>query len=432
MAVAPSTPDPARALLHRWFVQYNPAYLVSATLVLAGIWLLSRESAREASVLGQLAVAALAEVYALTLIGGAAFLVRVEQRRPAVMLALLAVLYQADLTMHVETCAYLGAVGWAAAAAWLALFAIKLRLLAWALRLTPSRSAWLVALLGGLALASLPLVLRRVSADDGAAVVAVAVLGVGALGACTARRVEGALGWDVRGRRALRATWATWAVLGLVHAAYWAFTHRLPLAPIAAAVALTAALRATRDRAVLGAVGATVAAAAAVAPGSLWVIAWMSAGALVIRARRSPLLPAAVPPTPPAEPYRAAAASTDPTAEPAPLGFGPSAHAHGLLVAAMALAYVGVWTSGWSGGPWPEHHLGLDLTLLAVAVAGALRSRRLLPLAPPALAAVHLGASRGVVSAPDTSGEWGALCVTIGFAVLLATLWRTRVRVRAH
>jgi hypothetical protein len=52
---AAETPSPTpeadawRRLMHRWFVEYNPLYLVSAMLVLGGIWLLSREAAACAS-----------------------------------------------------------------------------------------------------------------------------------------------------------------------------------------------------------------------------------------------------------------------------------------------------------------------------------------------------------------------------------------------
>ena len=55
-------------------------------------------------------------------------------RRPAVLLALLTVLYQGDLTLHTETCAYLGGVGIFASVAWLAMFVAKLYALAWALK----------------------------------------------------------------------------------------------------------------------------------------------------------------------------------------------------------------------------------------------------------------------------------------------------------
>src|SRR5690606_9630249 len=81
-----------RRLLHRWFVEYNPFYLLSATLVLGGMILTSRALAAGGGVYGQVGVAAIAELYASALIGGAALLTRIGQRRPAVMLAVLTVL----------------------------------------------------------------------------------------------------------------------------------------------------------------------------------------------------------------------------------------------------------------------------------------------------------------------------------------------------
>jgi hypothetical protein len=129
----PTPPIPTRerddlwqALLHRWFVVYNPTYLVSAVLVLGGMLTASRALSREDGIAGPLGVALVAELYACALIGGAALLVRIGQRRPAVMLALLTVLYQSDLTLHTETCAFLGTAGAIASAAWLALFVGKL------------------------------------------------------------------------------------------------------------------------------------------------------------------------------------------------------------------------------------------------------------------------------------------------------------------
>jgi len=124
-----------RKLLHRWFVEYNPLYLVSATLVLGGMILSSRGLAHEGSLYGEIGVAAIAELYALALIGGAALLMRLEHRRSAVMLALLTVLYQCDLTLHTETCPNLGTIGVVASAGWLALFVAKLVALGWAMKL---------------------------------------------------------------------------------------------------------------------------------------------------------------------------------------------------------------------------------------------------------------------------------------------------------
>ena len=120
-----ASPDPNadfwRKLLHRWLVQYNPLYLLSASLCLAGMILCSRGLAHGGSAHGELVVALIAEVYAGALIGGAALLTRIGQRRPAVMLALITALYQCDLTLHTEASACLGSVGVAASAVWAAL-----------------------------------------------------------------------------------------------------------------------------------------------------------------------------------------------------------------------------------------------------------------------------------------------------------------------
>jgi hypothetical protein len=137
-----------RRLFHRWFIEYNPLYLLSAALVLRGVNLLSMGLVRAGHLYAVLGGPAVAEVYAWALIAGAAILTRVGLRRPAVLLALIAVLYQGDLTLHTETCAYLGWVGWLASITWLVSFAAKLRALAWAMRLRVSRTAYLVPLLG--------------------------------------------------------------------------------------------------------------------------------------------------------------------------------------------------------------------------------------------------------------------------------------------
>ena len=115
-----TNPNPAasywRRLLYRWLIEYNPLYLLSAALVLGGMQLISRGLAEDGSLYQQVGVASIAELYAFALIGGAALLTRIGLRRPAVLLALVTILYQGDLTLHTETCAYLGWVGWLGAA----------------------------------------------------------------------------------------------------------------------------------------------------------------------------------------------------------------------------------------------------------------------------------------------------------------------------
>ena len=111
--------------------------------------------------------AAVAEAYAFALIGGAAQLMRLRLPRPAVILGLLAVLYQGDLTLHTETSAFLSRFGALASIAWVVIFIGKLYLLAWALKLKLSRSAILVPAFGAIGLALIPHLLRMATTEAG-------------------------------------------------------------------------------------------------------------------------------------------------------------------------------------------------------------------------------------------------------------------------
>ena len=204
-----------RRLFHRWFVEYNPLYIVSAALVLRGVNLLSH------AVNLQLGVPAIVELYAWSLIAGAAILNRAGLRRPAAMLSLLAVVYQGDLTLHTETCAYLGATGALASIVWLASFALKLFALARAMRLRVSRSAFAVPILGGSLLVVVPRLAQSVGPQMGGEIAASALFLVLAAGLWTSRTIEtrdllGEWGRTVL-RRATLAVWSIWAALFVVH-----------------------------------------------------------------------------------------------------------------------------------------------------------------------------------------------------------------------
>ena len=227
-------PAPRHPLLHRWFVQYNPLYLLSAALVLFGTHLLYRDLLAAGYLLGQLGVPAIAEIYAWALIGGAALLTRIELRRPAVLLALLAVLFQGDLTLLIETSVYLGGAGTVAVVVWLASFAAKLRALAWALRLELSRSAFVVPVLGALGLVAITRSASIFGPDTASVIVGAVTFAVVAAGLWTGRDVRSKVTLDAWGqtvlRRGLLATWTTWLVLSGMHVAFWATDHRVSCA----------------------------------------------------------------------------------------------------------------------------------------------------------------------------------------------------------
>lgn len=414
-----------RPLLHRWLVEHNPLYLLSAALVLGGLTLLETAAARSEETWAFLGVAAIAELYAIALIGGAAILVRRGQRRPAAMLGLLAVIYQGDVTLHVETCAYMGAVGKLAALLWLIIFVGKLYALAWALELRLSRSAILVPTLGAVGLAVLPHVLRVIDGGDArAALVSLWLFAIAAAVLFTRRDVGSAAGWDVRARRCVRATWAIWGGLALVHAAYWAFTYGFAPWMIVAAVPLLATRWATREWTVWARVVAVEGLAAIAAPSALWVIAAMGAAVMCLTAwlvhlgrveRVASKLPA--PPYRSFQPLHASGL--------VPLFRVDRGAKLRLLVGAAASAWLAAWTAGWSGGALPEHALWLDIALVATCVAPALIARRPYLAWPLVPLVAHLAWQAGWVR---TSLDWGVLLVTAGFVGLVGSVIATARR----
>ncbi|UJR84365.1 Hypothetical protein I5071_64440 [Sandaracinus amylolyticus] len=421
--VSPPEPEPERdedalrALLRRWLFEHNPVYLLSAMLVLGGLWLVSRDMAR-VSALGGLGVGAIAELYALALIGGAAFLWRRHERRAAVMLALLAAIYQCDPTLQVEIFSFLGGTGIAASSTWLVLFVVKLVALARALELRVSRSAMLVPVIGALGLAVLPQLFRATALEGRTSLTMLWVFALGATALWTSRRIESAHGFDVRGRRALTGTWALWGAGALAHVLYWGAELGVSLFALVPVATLLATRWAMRERAVWGLSAAALAGTMVIAPWQTWCVALMVACVLVLRAWRAPTerMQAVRAPRPP---YR----SVDEEAvHEVALGFGPASEIarRRLLVGALASTYVALWTFGHHAHGLPAHQLVLDVSLACLCVLAARRWRTWIPLAPIALTSAHAAAQRGWLVAPRGSFEWGATSIVLGF-VLLAT-----------
>jgi hypothetical protein len=430
-----------RRLLHRWLVQYNPLYLLSATLVLGGMILTSRGLAHEGSVYGEVGVAAIAELYAVALIGGAALLTRIGQRRPAVMLALLTALYQGDLTLHTETCAYLGSVGTWAAAAWLALFVAKLYALAWALKLELSRSAVLLASLGALGLAVLPQVLDRMDARGASAVIALWSFALASL--YPSQRVTSRGPLDPWGqtvlRRSIRAAWLMWGVLLGLHVLFWSTQHRLELEALVPVLPLLATRRIRNEARVWCGVVATLVIVALRSPELFAVSALVAAAALCLRALSGVLVRSGDTPvegsrhTTLQSPYRAFNAETTSAAvAPPPSMFGAPSDVQSiavgdraklrLLVGAGFALYLSVWTHGWTSGPWPAHVVALDLLMVTAVLLVVWRARVRFPLAPLAAASVHFIVQVRLIPAPRSLLQWGTAAMGLGFASLMIAL----------
>ena len=427
-------PMPAwRAVLHRWFVKYNPLYLVSATLVLYGVTLLMQTTSEEGGLFGQLSSTVVAEVYAWALIGSAAVLTRRGLWRPAVMLALVTALYQCDLTLQLERSVYLGTPGVVATALWLVSFAAKLRALAWAMRLRLSRSAFIVPVFGAVGAAAVPWILSECTARFATSAVGLIVFWIIVAGLWTRRtttslRAHSAWGREVK-RRSSRAVWAGWAAALLVHVVFLAEHGPSFDLSILVPVALVLACRALRsERQLWGWLTATLLLVRLFAPSHLAVTALMVATVLVLWAHRSPTLLSREVQL--QDPYRA-------TLEGPPrwpvwvLAPTSSAAVERLLAGAWTSLYLAAWTAGWDGGPWPEHVIWLDAAYLAGAALWMWRTRTANLLYPLGLSALHFVVSEQLVPTPQSELQWSLATIGAGFGMLALALgvsMRTRIR----
>jgi hypothetical protein len=441
-----------RALFHRWFVEYNPLYLLSAALVLAGCFLWSEGLARQPSVAAQLGVALVAELYALALVGGAALLTRIGLRRPAALLGLLFIVYQWDSTLHTETCAYLGAPGAWGAAIWFLLFVAKLGAVGWALRLKLARNAVTAAVIAAAGLAFGPRVLPELGGPNAGSALALWVFALFALyrpGAITTRFALDDWGRIVL-RRATRAAWLMSAALVGMHVFMWWKDHDVPLAALLLATPLFFVRRVRSEARVWMITAATLVVAASVRPEAFFAVALLAAAALGLRAL-DPTIRAWQQPAEPEGEMESAHAPVDANpaarspyrASPDMLGvthrasvervtpqITPGERAR-LITGAIFSLYLAAWTARWSHGPWPAHLFALDVAL-ALAVLALVRSTRWRwPLPPLVIAYGHLVVAEDLLPMPKTSIAWGETIVAIGFALLAGSLF-TSFRLRAY
>ena len=428
-------------LLHRWFVEYNPLYLVSAALVLVGVNALSGELVQRGFLLGQVGVPLIAEVYGWALIGGAALLVRIGLRRPAVMLALLATFYLCDLTMHTETCVYLGWVGPLAAGLWWLSFVGKLVALGRALQLRLPRAVLCGASLSAVGLAVVPRVLGALDARAGGAVVAVWVFAVFAFALFGWRDPTSTVPLDAWGhtvlRRALRATWAMWATLMLLHVLYWCSDRGIRPYVLVPVAPLLATRWFRREAWVWAAIVASLVFTVVVLPAHAWVAALLAAAALLLHALRRPTRAPSrgaharsgphrsVESRAPASrgPYRSTE-SWAPAAARAPVTFGLASRPalDRFVTGSIGATYLSLWTLGWTGGSWPAHVFSLDVGLAFAVVAAAWALRRRWPLATVAAPYLHYAVVAHLLRPPKGTLEWSIVSVSAGFVLLVACL----------
>jgi hypothetical protein len=427
----------ARRLMHRWFVEYNPLYLLSAMLVLVGLTLLSRAAADQGTAYAELGyVPIIAEGYAFSLIAGAALLTRIGHRRPAVMLGLLTVLYQGDLTLLTERQIHLGPTGKLAAAGWLIVFVVKLYALAWALKLRLSQSFVAVSLAFAGGLVVLPHYLSRSDATSKEAVVSgwifalLAALLWGRRGATSKVPLDA---WQRKVlSRSLLATWTMWATLAMLHVAFWAEEFHVRLHLLIPAAMLLSTRWMKREQTVWSTALGTLVAVARFAPGALSEVALMAAVVLVLRALVDATTTTQVAgATRRADGYRLPGGDETPPAEVLVQTLADPAARVRLLGGAMFAIWLSAWTRGWTGGALPAHVLALDLTLTLAAILFARKTRARAIFAPLSISYAHFAMQAGLVSPPSSSLQWGVTTIVTGFVLLIGSLvlgWKMRPR----
>ncbi len=430
-----------QTLAHRWFVQYNPLYLVSAAMVLVGVFLMSRGLSRTEGLMAELWLTGVTELYQVLLIGGAALLYRVGQRRPAVMLALLEAVYLGDLTFQTGVSPLLGTVGVVASAAWYALFLIKLRTLAWAVRVEVSWSTWLLISTGGAVLTVTPHLLYATGKDANMQLLAACAFGLSAGWRWFGGGLRSLETLDAWGRTVVRRVqwvgWQVWGALLLGHMFWWCGEHNLSLVPVLAGALLPMlAHRLRSELEVWGLAAATLAVGLYHPEVPLPLAATLVACALSLRAWRGPGFGTeAGEPEAAADlnPYRMAPSWDEPRPplKPRRPHYPTRAERLRLVVGILCCGYASVFSSLWASAGCIKDMapLPLDLVTALLLLLLITRAHSRLALLPMGALLAKYGVLLGVIFMPRGPLQWGAVMLTLGFASLLTGLglnWRWR------
>jgi hypothetical protein len=342
------------------------------------------------------------------------------------MLALLTALYQCDLTLHTETCVQLGVAGACAAAVWLALFALKLFALGWAMKVRLSLGAFGVAMLGAATLVAGPYVVENASYTIGGAFLAVSAFALGVL--FPKAQVTSLAPLDEWGqivlRRSLAAIWGLWGVLLSLHVLFWASNRNVALTVVIPVAMLLGARRIAGEGAAWALLATVLLIVGAATPAMFPLFALLTAVTLALRAygrfwttveRIAPEAPG---------PYRMGNDGAGHGArryEYVQIPLSAAAKARH-LTGALASFYLSLWTIGWHGGAWPAHSIAADIATLVLAVALAWHLKRWIAISVPTVAGAHAIVSSGIIPTPHTTLGWGSSALVLGFALLLAGL----------
>ena len=147
-------------LIYDWFVRYNPLYFVSAACFIFGVLLVSRGIQSINWIDGQILLTAVIELYQLGLLAGAFVLYRIfNQRRPAVILAIMNIVFLFDCTYQTEHISSVPVIGEIAIAVWVFMVAVKMIALVWIFRIKVPVIGLLLPVLGAIGIVTGPYLL---------------------------------------------------------------------------------------------------------------------------------------------------------------------------------------------------------------------------------------------------------------------------------
>jgi hypothetical protein len=388
-------------IFHHWFVRYNPLYFFSAAFILGGISLVSRGlgetgAGTELPVHPQILLAGITQIYEFGLIASAAFLARrLAMVRPAVLLGLAEMVFLLDCTFRLESVALLGTAGTVAVAVWMALVPLKVWLLACGIGFRMPVAVFGAVTLAGIGTGTSVYLLSLDRFDRAVVVLAAASLGaiLTALVAHGGHRLRWPQELEPLDARKLERInlWAIRVLTGmyfyhLVSYVLWVDDGRFFGVIFGIAWVMGAMLRPSEKEVwvlTVLSLGSAATAPVAVAP-----IALLAAIGFVLQARRS----------------------------------GNSR----MLVGAIALAYLCVWTFGWTGGTPPRPPWMPGLVTAAALAFAAWRLRSVLAcvfLAGGATLAFHLYGIDWRWLFPTTTLAWGILLLFAGFVALAGGVW---------
>jgi hypothetical protein len=215
-------------LIYEWFVRYNPLYFVSAACFIFGVFLVSKGIYDIDWIDGQIILTGVIEFYQILALAGSFILYRVlGQTRPAVILAIMNIVFLFDCTYQTEHLSYVPHIGGFLSVLWVVLFAMKLKVLTSIFRLKLPVVGFIAPILAAIGIAATPHLLYYTTIEPALIHLAMTWYGVGLVFLVLWRRPDVICRTELEGfsktvlRRASKAAWMIWGVFYLFHLISW-------------------------------------------------------------------------------------------------------------------------------------------------------------------------------------------------------------------